>query len=116
MRDSGCSQVSRCRLGVVVRAIDRTARAVIAVACIATPGCERRSGGNPWVIAGPTVPGVVLREPFVWDTREELMAWTDNAVTRGAFRIDTDGSNARSPSSSLLEITCCSVAPTLTLR
>jgi hypothetical protein len=76
-----------------VRAIERTALAVIAVACVATPGCERRSGGDPWVIAGPTVPSVALREPFVWDTREELLAWIDNAVTRGPFRIDTDGSN-----------------------
>ena len=65
----------------------------MAVTCIATLGCEQRSGGDPWVIAGPTVPGVALREPFVWDTREELMAWTDNAVTRGPFRIDTSGSN-----------------------
>ena len=76
-----------------MRADERTARVVIAVACIATVGCERRSGRDPWVIPGPTVPGVVLREPFVWDTREELMAWTDNAVTRGPFRIDTDASN-----------------------
>ena len=45
------------------------------------------------MIAGPTVPSVVLREPLVWDTREELMAWIDNPVTRGPFRIDTDGSN-----------------------
>jgi len=77
-----------------VRANERTARVVVAVACIATLGCERRSGGDPWVIAGPTVPDVALREPFVWDTREELMVWTDNAVTRGPFRIDTTGNGA----------------------
>jgi hypothetical protein len=65
----------------------------MAVACIVTLGCEQRSEGDPWVIPGPTVPDVFLREPFVWDTREELMAWTDNAVTRGPFRIDTSGSN-----------------------
>jgi hypothetical protein len=76
-----------------VRANERTVRVVVAVACIVTLACERRSGGDPWVIPGPTVPGVVLREPFVWDTREELMAWTDNAVTRGPIRIDTNGSN-----------------------
>ena len=74
-------------------AISRTARAIIVIACAATAACERRTGGDPWVIAGPTVPGVVLRDPFVWDTREELMAWTDNAVSRGPFRIDMEGSN-----------------------
>ena len=76
-----------------MRADGRTARVMMAVACIATLGCEQRSGGDPWVIPGPTVPSVALREPFVWDTREELMAWTDNAVTRGPFRIDTSGSS-----------------------
>ena len=73
--------------------IERPACIVIAFACIATPGCERRNQADPWVIPGPTVPSVTLREPFVWDTREELMAWTDNTVTRGPFRIDSNGSN-----------------------
>jgi hypothetical protein len=29
----------------------------------------------------------------VWDTREELVVWTENIVSRGSFSIDSDDSN-----------------------
>jgi hypothetical protein len=76
-----------------VRAINNMTRIVMAVACAAPAACERRTGADPWVIPGPTVPSVVLREPFVWDTRDELTAWTENTISRGTFRIDTEDSN-----------------------
>ena len=73
--------------------IEPALRAAVAVVCCTLAGCERRTAGQPWVIPGPTVPGVVLREPFVWDTRAELEAWTENGVSRGTFQIDDEGSN-----------------------
>jgi hypothetical protein len=57
-------------------------------------GCELDNTGTPQVIAGPSVPSPVpLHAPYVWDTPEELMVWTDNAVSRGSFSIDSDDSN-----------------------
>jgi hypothetical protein len=76
-----------------MRAIDRTGAAAIAFVSLMFSACERRSAGEPWVIPGPTVPSVVLQEPFVWDTRDELKAWTDNTVSRGPFRLDAGDTN-----------------------
>ena len=57
-------------------------------------GCELDNTGTPQVIAGPSVPSPVpLHAPYVWDTPEELMVWTNNAVSRGSFTIDSDDSN-----------------------
>jgi hypothetical protein len=36
---------------------------------------------------------VALRAPYIWDTRDELVVWTGNPVSRGSFSIDTDDSN-----------------------
>ena len=57
-------------------------------------GCELDSAGVPRVISGPSVPSPVpLHAPYVWDTREELVVWTENIVSRGSFSIDSDDSN-----------------------
>ena len=57
-------------------------------------GCEMDNAGTPQIIAGPSVPSPVpLHAPYVWDTKEELRVWTDNAVSRGSFSIDSDDSN-----------------------
>jgi len=57
-------------------------------------GCELDNAGTPQIIAGPSVPSPVpLHAPYVWDTPEELRVWTDNAVSRGSFSIDSDDSN-----------------------
>ena len=43
---------------------------------------------------GRSVPSPVpLHAPYIWDTREELVVWTDNAVSRGSFSIDDMDSN-----------------------
>ena len=56
--------------------------------------CELDNTGTPQIIAGPSVPSPVpLHAPYMWDTPEELRVWTDNAVSRGSFSIDSDGSN-----------------------
>jgi hypothetical protein len=57
-------------------------------------GCELDNTGTPQIIPGPFVPSPVpLHAPYVWDTREELGVWTDNAVSRGSFSIDDADSN-----------------------
>ena len=57
-------------------------------------GCELDNTGTPHVIPGPSVPSPIpLHAPYVWDTREELKVWTDNAVSRGSFSIDETDSN-----------------------
>ena len=57
-------------------------------------GCEMDNAGTPQIVAGPSVPSPVpLHAPYVWDTPEELRVWTDNAVSRGSFSIDSDDSN-----------------------
>jgi hypothetical protein len=56
-------------------------------------GCELKDPAVQ-VIPGPTVPSpVALYAPYVWDTRQELTTWTDNAVSRGSFWIDEADSN-----------------------
>ena len=97
--------------------IERTARVIIAVACIATLGCEQRSGGDPWVIAGPTVPDVVAaraiclghargtdgvdrqrRDAGAIPDRHQRLQWRNRHRFRG------------------WTITCCCEAPISTLR
>ena len=57
-------------------------------------GCELDNTGTPQIIPGPSVPSPVpLHAPYVWDTPEELMVWTNNAVSRGSFSIESDDSN-----------------------
>jgi len=57
-------------------------------------GCELDSDGTPQIIPGPFVPSPVpLQAPYVWDTQEELVVWTENAVSRGSFSIDDVDSN-----------------------
>ena len=56
--------------------------------------CELDNTGTPQFIAGPSVPSPMpLHAPYVWDTPEELMVWTGNAVSNGPFSIDDDDSN-----------------------
>ena len=73
-------------------------RGIVGLLCCvvvsAATGCELDTAGTPQVIAGPLVPSpVALHAPYVWDTRDELMVWTENTVSRGSFSIDTDDSN-----------------------
>ena len=57
-------------------------------------GCELENAVVPRIIPGPSVPSPApLRAPYIWDTREELVVWTGNSVSRGSFSIDTDDSN-----------------------
>jgi hypothetical protein len=57
-------------------------------------GCELENASVPHIISGPSVPSPVpLRAPYVWDTRDELVVWTGNLVSRGSFSIDSDDSN-----------------------
>jgi hypothetical protein len=65
------------------------------VACAATvAGCELDSTGTPQILPGPFVPSPVpLHAPYIWDTQEELLVWTENAVSRGSFSIDDADSN-----------------------
>lgn len=61
---------------------------------VLSAGCELENPVVPRVIPGPPVPSPVpLRAPYVWDTRDELVVWTGNAVSRGSFSIDTEDSN-----------------------
>lgn len=65
------------------------------IACaVLLGGCELNNAGPPQVIPGPLVPSpVLLQAPYVWDTRDELMVWTENSVSRGSFSIDNVDSN-----------------------
>jgi hypothetical protein len=57
-------------------------------------GCELDNTGTPQIIPGPFVPSPVpLHAPYIWDTREELAIWIENAVSRGSFSIDDADSN-----------------------
>jgi hypothetical protein len=50
---------------------------------------------DPYVIAGPTAPSrVVTEQPLVWDSREELLDWVSNAVTRGPITVEGEGAAA----------------------
>ena len=66
-----------------------------AVACaVIVAGCELDDTGTPRVIPGPFVPSPVpLQAPYIWDTQEELIVWTENAVSRGSFSVDDVDSN-----------------------
>ena len=65
------------------------------MACaVIVAGCELDSEGTPQIIPGPLVPSPVpLHAPYIWDTQEELVVWTENAVSRGSFSIDHLDSN-----------------------
>lgn len=46
----------------------------------------------PYLIAGPTAPArVVTEQPLAWDSREELLDWVANAVTRGPIAVEGEG-------------------------
>lgn len=65
----------------------------LVIATAAAAGC-----GNvpePLVIPGPTAPSrVTTDQPLVWDSREELLDWVANAVTRGPITVEGDGAAA----------------------
>lgn len=47
------------------------------------------------VIPGPAAPSrVTTDQPLVWDSREELLEWVANAVTRGPITVEGDGAAA----------------------
>jgi hypothetical protein len=57
-------------------------------------GCQLDTAGLPQIIPGPSVPSPVpLHAPYIWDTREELVVWIENTVSRGSFSIDDADSN-----------------------
>jgi hypothetical protein len=80
---------------VAVRFDKRVAAGLLCcLAAVMTAGCELDNAGVPRIIPGPSVPSPVpLHPPYVWDTREELVVWTENMVSRGSFSIDSDDSN-----------------------
>ena len=50
---------------------------------------------EPLVIPGPTAPSrVTTGQPLIWDSREELLDWVANAVTRGPITVEGDGAAA----------------------
>lgn len=50
---------------------------------------------EPLVIPGPTAPGrIITDQRFVWDSREELLDWAVNGVTRGPITVEGDGAAA----------------------
>src|SRR5687768_3146838 len=65
----------------------------VVIATAAAVGC----GGvaEPFVIPGPTAPSRVTTDQLlVWDSREELLDWVSNAVTRGPISVEGDGAAA----------------------
>jgi hypothetical protein len=66
--------------------------ALVIVTAAAT-GCGDVPG--PVVIPGPTAPSrVTTDQPLVWDSREELLEWVANGVTRGPITVEGDGAAA----------------------
>lgn len=50
---------------------------------------------EPLLVPGPTAPSrTMTAEPLVWDSREELLDWVANAVTRGPITVEGDGAAA----------------------
>ena len=83
------SGVRRWRLSMTT-----TLRRVILLAVL-TAGCD--TGGRPpaFVIPGPTVPSPLpTAPPYVWDTRDELAIWMNNAVARGSLALEGSGVDA----------------------
>jgi hypothetical protein len=79
---------------VRTRSNKRVVICVLAACMTMMGGCEVDNAGTPQVIPGPSVPSPVpLHAPYLWDTPEELKVWTDNAVSRGSFSIDSNDSN-----------------------
>lgn len=68
-----------------------TAILVLAVCAIA---CGGEGPGNSFVIPGPAVPSPLPAGNYVWDTREELDVWVNNAVTRGPLSLEGAGAEA----------------------
>jgi hypothetical protein len=65
----------------------------LAIATSAAAGCGEVP--ESLVIPGPTAPSrVVTDQPLVWDSREELLDWVANAVTRGPITVEGDGAAA----------------------
>jgi hypothetical protein len=60
-----------------------------------TAGCDNAGRPPAFVIPGPTVPSPVpTAAPYVWDTRDELAIWIDNAVSRGSLALEGTGAGA----------------------
>ena len=63
------------------------------IATAVAAGCD--SMPAPLVIPGPTAPSrVTTDQPLVWDSREELLDWVANSVTRGPITVEGDGAAA----------------------
>ena len=74
-----------------------TARLVTLVVLTTMVNVACESGDRPgaFVIPGPTVPSSLPTEtPYVWDSREELVVWVNNSVSKGSFTIDGSGAAA----------------------
>jgi hypothetical protein len=49
----------------------------------------------PYVIEGPTAPSrTPTEQPLVWDSRDELLDWVTNGVTRGPISVEGGGTAA----------------------
>jgi hypothetical protein len=65
----------------------------LVIAMAAGAGCG--DVPEPLVIPGPTAPSrVTTDQPLVWDSREELLDWVTNGVTRRPMTVEGDGTAA----------------------
>jgi hypothetical protein len=79
---------------VPIRSNRRGVTCGIAACAAIMAGCKFDNAGLPQIVPGPSVPSPVpLHAPYIWDTREELVVWIENAVSRGSFSIDDADSN-----------------------
>jgi hypothetical protein len=55
-------------------------------------GCDIGTRPSAVIIPGPAVPNPLpTATPYVWDTRDELAVWIENAVSRGSFSLEGSG-------------------------
>jgi hypothetical protein len=89
--DSGAAGGVWHRLAAWAAPMSKTLLAFV-IATATAAGCGDVS--EPLVIPGPAAPSRVTDQPFVWDSREELLDWAANAVTRGPITVEGDGAAA----------------------
>ena len=64
------------------------------IAAVLATGCSTQQQENAFVIPGPLVPSPLPAATYVWETREELDIWVNNAVTRGPLTLEGAGTDA----------------------
>ena len=70
-------------------------RAAVLLGAILTTACESESRPDAFIIPGPTGPSALpTQTPYVWESRDELAIWVENAVSRGSLAIEGSGDPA----------------------